>query len=390
MLATEKRAVALVSGIAITRLLGLFMLLPVISLWASNMQRATPLLIGLAVGGYGLTQAALQIPFGRLSDRLGRRPVVIGGLLIFIAGSLLCASAESIEWLIVGRIVQGAGAVSAALTAWIADASRPEVRVRATAILGASIGLAYVVAMLLGPLLAAAMSVNAIFLLSAGLGGTGVLLALSTPVAPITDSAEPSLPLAALLRVRGVVSLIAQVYLLHTVLIALFIVLPFMLRELLGLASTSHWQVYLVGVLGSLVLVLPMLRQSERQDARSWLLLPWLLMAAGLALFALMPTVLGVVMLAAVLFFAGFNVLEATLPARVSLVAPTGSRGAVMGIYATFHFLGAFSGGVLGGLLLGIDAADSRFWVLVALAVATTLVAGLRGAALNSSKSANF
>lgn len=362
--------------IAITRLLGLFMLLPVLSIWAAELDGATPLLIGLAVGGYGLTQALLQIPFGRASDRLGRRRVVIAGLALFVLGSICCALSQQIEVLVAGRILQGTGAVSAAIAAWVADVSPREIRVRATAILGASIGSAYVLSLMVGPALASWLSVSGVFWLSALLGLIGMALAATSREEPITKVAE-TVQFSMLLRTPGLLRIAASVYLLHTVLIAFFIIMPFALSRSAGLVPERQWLVYLIAVLASLVVVLPLLRRTERATKLKIPMLPWLLVAAGLAMLVPDTMSLAYVSVAATLFFAGFNTLEASLPALVSLVAPEAQRGSAMGAYTTAHFLGAFSGGLLGGLMLPLASNASQFAALGVLAL-TGLALGLR------------
>ncbi len=363
----EVAAVLRISLIAVMRLLGLFMLLPVLSVWAADLTGARPLLIGLAVGGYGLTQALLQIPFGKASDRFGRRRVVVFGLTLFVLGSIVCAVSDGITTLILGRILQGAGAVSAAIGAWVADVSHEDIRVRATAILGATIGLTYVLSLVLGPALASWLGIPGVFWFSAILGGVGILIAATTADYESATS-QPGPAHKGLTEIVGLKPLLASVFLLHTVLIAFFIAVPFALTAQAGMALNQQWQVYLVAVLGSLLVVLPLIRRTEQQK-RGVPWLAWLLLAVGLAILmrAEMPPWLAI--LAIGLFFAGFNVLEAVLPALVSLVAPTATRGVAMGAYSTAHFLGAFCGGLLGGMLLSLEAAAWRFAILAALAL---------------------
>ncbi len=365
----ERRAVAVIAGVAVLRMLGLFMLLPVLAIWAAGFSHATPLLIGLAVSGYGLTQTVLQIPFGALSDRIGRRPVVVGGLCLFIIGSVVAAIADNIYVLILGRLLQGAGAVSAALTAWLADATRAEARIRATAVLGASIGGAFVLSLLAGPLLAGWFSIPKLFFVSAGMGLLAIALLGLLPRSGVAHRLRGSqVGLVELLGDSLLRSHYLAVFVLHVLLTALFVSLPFVLRDGLGVAPADHWKLYLSALLLSLLLVLPMLRRTERSRRESLAIVAWGLIAVGLAVLSLTHYSWALALLGASLFFAGFNFLEASLPAWVSLAAPEAGRGSAMGMYASSQFFGAFCGGVLGGGLLVVDGWPERMLVLALLA----------------------
>ena len=348
----ELRAALTLSGIAVLRMVGLFMLLPVLALWATDLAGATPWLVGVAVSAYGLSQAALQIPFGALSDRIGRRPVVLGALSLFVIGSLVAGFAESLPVLIAGRVLQGAGAVSAALSAWLADASRPDVRVRVNAIFGASIGASFALSLIVGPLLAAAFSVRAVFFVAAGLGVVAMLLVLAAPGAPRSIARRP---MAAAVRFTmsdpGLAALVTSVFGLHAIIIALFVVLPTVLAGA-GLAPDRQWQLYLIALVASLFVVLPSLRRAEGAHGYRLAAPAWLAIAAGLVLATLLLPSLAWVTVAMTVFFIGFNFLEASLPAWVSLLAPQALRGACLGVFSTAQFLGAFCGGLLGAWLL--------------------------------------
>ena len=381
---SELRLAATLAGTAVLRLLGLFMLLPVLALWADDLSGATPWLVGLAVSAYGLSQAALQIPFGVLSDRIGRRPVVIGALALFILGSLVAGFAESLPVLIAGRILQGAGAVSAALTAWLADGTRPGVRIRVNAIFGASIGASFALALILGPLLAAAFSVRALFFVAAGFGAIAVALVVSAPTVPRRDG-EPvsAAALRAAFQNGRLRALILSVWALHALLIALFVILPPVLADN-GLAPERQWQLYLVALVASLGVVVPMLKRAEGAAGFRLAAPAWVAMAAGLALAAWFLPMLTLVTAAMAVFFAGFNFLEASLPAWVSLLAPAPVRGACLGVFSSAQFLGAFCGGLLGAALLGLPVPGHGVAVLGGLALLPALLLWVTGRSSNA------
>ena len=344
----------LLGGVYATRMAGLFVILPVFAIYAETLDRATPLLAGVAVGVYGLTQAALQIPLGWLSDRAGRRAAVLLGLAVFAAGSLLAGRAESIEQMIIGRAVQGAGAVSAVLTAWVADLSRPEVRARAMGTVGLMIGAAFLAALILGPLLAALVGAAGVFYLVAALAGIAMLMvALLVPAAPARARGGPGSWRAAraALADRRLLRLALGIGVAHLLLTANFMSLPLALKNLAGLPVAEHSLFYLLVLGGSALFLFPILRMARRRAAR-W---TWGMMAAlagcELLLFAARhdAQLLGGALL---LFFIAFNFLEAQLPARVSLLCPDELRGVALGLFTTCQFLGAFLGGMAAGLFL--------------------------------------
>ncbi|MBF8223524.1 MFS transporter [Halomonas sp. 328] len=364
--ATERRAIVGLSGLYATRMLGLFMVLPVLALYAGELEGATPLLIGLALGGYGLTQAILQIPFGLLSDRLGRKPVIAFGMLLFLAGSVVAAQAESIALVILGRCLQGSGAVAAAIMALLADQTREEVRTAAMASIGLSIGVAFAIAMVLGPWLAAAFGLAAIFWVTAGLSLLGLLVLWRlVPQAPQRRHRDVGLDRAQLRAVLGRPDLLRldfSIFALHLVLMALFVAIPLRLLDA-GLAVEHHGWVYL-GIMGlAFVGMVPLVIIAEKRRRMKTM---FLLAVAGLGLcslglglvgdgrWALMGWLLG--------FFVAFNLLEATLPSMLSKLAPAGAKGTAMGVYSTGQFLGAFLGGVLGGALVQWGGLEAVFY----------------------------
>ncbi|MDH3747039.1 MAG: MFS transporter [Gammaproteobacteria bacterium] len=367
MLGAEKRAIGVIAAITMLRMLGLFALLPVLSLYVAGFEDATPILIGLAVGAYGLTQAGLQIPLGALSDRIGRVPVILGGLAIFAIGSAVAGLSDTIYGVIAGRLLQGAGAISATLTALISDATRAQVRTRSMAVFGISIGAAFFVAMVFGPWFAAQFGVRALFLFAFVVAFLAGALLLALP-----DTIErPAVPrqwrFADTLRPE-MLRLDFYVFLLHAIMTASFVALPFLLSISLELALTSHWKVYIAAILVSLIGTVPLILKDERQGKGSTVAIAVLLILVGeLALsFVAYSTV--TVFAALALFFAGFNFLEAGLPARLSLLADDDSRGASLGVFSSSQFLGAFAGGLIGGRFLVDGRPENVFFVCALLA----------------------
>ncbi len=364
--ATERRSVGVVALISMIRMFGLFALLPVLSLYATDLDNATPLLVGLAVGAYGLTQAGFQVPLGALSDRIGRLPVIILGLGIFAAGSALAAMSDSIYGIIAGRLLQGAGAISATLSALIADATRKEVRTRSMAIFGVGIGLSFMVAMVAGPLLAATFGVRSLFWIAAGLAVVAGALLKLLPDIPPAEKRESWNLLPAfrldLLRVD------TYVFLLHTIMTATFVALPFLLTRRLEMALIDHWKMYVGALLLSLLITVPMI-MKDHHEGRGRLIgmAVTMILAAQLALSFLGSTVMPV-FLALVIYFGGFNFLEAGLPARLSMLADDDVRGASLGVFSSAQFLGAFIGGLLGGHFLGQGHPGDVFFVCALLA----------------------
>ncbi|MBU0498625.1 MAG: MFS transporter [Gammaproteobacteria bacterium] len=378
----ERRAAIGLAAIFTFRMLGLFLILPVFALYAHELSGATPLTVGLAIGGYGLTQALLQIPLGALSDRIGRKPVIVGGLLMFAFGSLVAAMASTIEGVILGRLLQGAGAIAAAVMALAADLTRETVRTRVMAMIGMSIGMAFILALILGPLLAARIGVSGIFWVIALLALIGVALVLFVVPTPqhsrMHHDAEPAPEmLGRALSDGNLMRLDFGVFVLHMSLTAVFLVVPLLLRDRFGLETAQHWHLYLPVMLLAMGLMIPFIIIAEKRHRMKEMYLGGILIA-GLALLAMYYEVsnywlFGLVM---AFFFAAFNLLEAVMPSWVSKVAAAEMRGTAMGIYATSQFSGAFFGGVLGGWVhqrFGLTAvflfaaAMMLLWALLAL-----------------------
>jgi len=366
MLADERRSVGVIALVAMIRMFGLFALLPVLSLYAADLKEATPLLIGLAVGAYGLTQAGFQVPLGALSDKIGRMPVIWGGLVIFAAGSILAATSDSIYGVIAGRLLQGAGAISATLTALITDATREEVRTKSMAVFGIGIGMSFMVAMVAGPLIAAKFGVQSLFWIAAVLAVVaGFMLRLLPKIPrPRISRSWNIVPAfrADLLRIDF------YVFLLHAIMTATFVALPFLLNDRLDMALTDHWKMYVGALLLSLGITVPMIMSDHHQGRGRLIgLAVTLIVAAQLALtffsFSGWP-----VLLALVLYFGGFNFLEAGLPARLSMLADGEVRGASLGVFSSAQFFGAFVGGLIGGRFLGQGRPTDVFFVCALMA----------------------
>lgn len=366
MLPGEKRATGIVAMVAMLRMFGLFALLPVLSLYAAELENATPLLVGLAVGAYGLTQAGLQIPLGALSDRIGRVPVIVGGLAVFAAGSIIAALGDDIWSVIVGRLLQGAGAISATLTALIADATRDQYRTRSMAVMGIGIGLSFMLALIIGPVLGARFGVPALFWFAALLALLAGLLLRGLP-----EGIKPPKPQDWNLRPAFNADLLRldfYVFLLHAILTASFVALPFLLANRLEMPVTSHWQIYVGALLLSLFGTVPLIMSDERQGKARTIGIAVTLVLAGQLLLAFGSFGAVPVFAALVIFFAGFNFLEAGLPARLSLLAEGHARGASLGVFSSAQFLGAFFGGLIGGRFLAGGRPADVFFVCALLA----------------------
>ncbi|MEE8157146.1 MAG: MFS transporter [Gammaproteobacteria bacterium] len=366
MTSLEKRVTVLLAAVVSARMIGVFMLLPVLAIYAEALAGQRPMLIGLVIGVHGITQAGLQIPLGRLSDRIGRKPVLIGGLLIFAAGSVVAALSDHIAGIIAGRALQGAGAISAALIALLADHTRPVLRTRAMAVVGISVGGSFMLALVLGPALNRLIGVPGLFWAGAGLALAALLIiATGVPESPRREPVAFRLTLEnrGTLAGSGLVPAYLGVFVLHVTLTALFIAAPFMLRDQLGILGDDHWRIYLTVLPASLVGTIPLILWSERASRQSVVFMT----AMGCLILACVLLGAGIVdrwpvLGALALYFAGFNFLEARLPALVSQKAPEHQRGTALGIYATAQFFGAFVGGVAGGWLLGAYGVPGIFY----------------------------
>lgn len=377
MTAGERTTTAALASVFAMRMLGLFVVLPVLAVHGQELAGATPLLIGLAIGAYGLMQGVLQIPFGVLSDYLGRKPMIFLGLALFAAGGVVAAGSDSIEGVIAGRALQGCGAISGVVMALVADLTRESLRTRAMAVIGATIGLSFGCALVLGPLLVEAWGLSGLFLFTAAMAlASMALVALAVPT-PRRASPVPFrrlLPgLRRVLRRPALRRLDAGVFLLHLVMVALFIVLPPQLVADLGLPAAQHWQVYLPVVALSLLVMGPVLLACERRGRTQELL--WssgVLLVAALLLLAVVPGA-WVLWLGLLLYFVAFNLLEALMPSLLTRLAPPGARGAALGVYSSGQFLGAFAGGIVGGALASVLPAGGVLGCCAALVAAWLL-----------------
>ncbi len=380
MTALERRASFSLASIFALRMLGLFLILPVFAIEAARYPGGDDAaMVGLTMGIYGLTQAMLQFLYGLASDRLGRKPVIVFGLLVFAVGSLLAAWAPSLTWLAIGRAVQGAGAVSAAVTALLADQTRDIVRTKSMAMVGASIGLMFALSLVAAPVLAGWIGLVGIFALTGALALLGVAAVIWwVPAEPVQHKNLPRGRLADVLHSAALLRLNFGVFVLHAVQLAMWLALPAMLVQA-GLARQDHWQVYLPAVLGSFVVMGGSLFQLERRGYLRAVFLTSIglivLVLAGL--WTQVDAMPGVALLGTLLFvfFYGFNVLEASQPSIVTRVAPAESRGAAIGVYNTLQSLGFFAGGMGGGWLMKHGGANSLFAVCAGLMLAWLLVA---------------
>ncbi|MBL0392643.1 MFS transporter [Ramlibacter monticola] len=378
MTPAERRASGSLAVIFAARMLGLFLVLPVFALEAARYPGGgDPALVGLAMGIYGLTQGVLQIPYGLASDRYGRKRVIVIGLIVFAAGSFIAAAAPSLLWLVVGRAVQGAGAVSAAVTALLADQTRDIVRTKAMALVGASIGLMFAVSLVAAPMLAARIGLHGLFAVTGVLALTCIAVVLWwTPPAPQQHANVPRGRLSDVLKHAPLLRLDVGVFVLHAVQLAMWVALPALLVQA-GLAKDRHWQVYLPTVVASFVVMGGVFALERRGYLRAVFLAAIgivLVVQLGLLAVAHAPA-LPVLAVLLFLFFCGFNVLEATQPSLASRLAPPQSRGAALGVYNTLQSLGFFAGGAVGGWLsktvgptglFGVSAALLLVWLVAA------------------------
>ncbi len=379
MTRTELRASGSLASIFALRMLGLFLVLPVFALEARKYPGGDdPVLIGLAMGIYGLTQGILQIPFGMASDRLGRKRVIIFGLLVFALGSLVAGGADTLMGVLAGRALQGAGAVSAAVTALLADLTRDTVRTKAMALVGASIGLMFALSLVVSPVIAAHIGLSGLFVLTAVLALLGTAMVVwGVPAEPVAHKDAARGGLRQVLSSPALLRLNIGVFVLHAVQLAMWVAIPAFLVQA-GLGKDDHWQIYLPAVLGSFVLMGGVFPLERRGYLRAVFL-------SAIALIALVQVALlwvssgapSIACLAWLLFafFCGFNVLEATQPSLVSRIAPASSRGAAMGVYNTLQSLGFFAGGVMGGQLVKSYGTQGLFLTCAALMLLWLVVA---------------
>ena len=383
LLPAERRAAWSLSLIYVVRMVGLFIVLPVFSLFGDHYTGSTPLLMGLAIGIYGLLQACFQVPFGMLSDRIGRKNVITLGLALLVIGSIVAAMSESIHGVIIGRALQGAGAISAALMALAADLTRDEQRTKVMASLGASIGFAFVLALILGPLLIGWFSIDGLFWLTAITAAIAIVLLHTTVPNPercqySSDTGANVHTMKRLLRNRQLLRLDSSIFMLHLLITAVFFAVPLGLRDA-GVAIDKQWLVYLPAVVLSLGVMIPLIMHAEKRAMRGVLLL----CIGGMALTQLafagtgylgLPSNAVVLFVGVTVFFSLLNTLEALLPSLVSRLAPAAAKGSAMGIYSSSQFLGAFVGGAGAGWLYGLIGPTGLYTVMATLCVGWALL----------------
>lgn len=378
MNALELRTALALAAVYLFRMLGLFMVLPVIAVSATSFADYSPLYVGFAVGAYGLTQAVLQIPMGALSDRWGRKPVIFIGLTVFAIGSVVAAQADSMAALVIGRFLQGGGAIASAIMALATDVSREKARAYVMAIIGIAIGFSFYLAVLIGPMITASYGLSGIFWF------TAVTAIISIPlVVVLVPNPVKSIASAELVPRRASVERLAtasqlwrlnvNILLLHLCITLLFVPLPGMLIEN-GLALEGHWQVYLPVLLIAIIGLAVLMTLARKGKEKTAIAISCLGMAFGLVILAIIPASIAVLSVAAVLFFSGFNYLEATFPTMVARIAPAGEKGSAMGVYASFQFIGAFFGGIIAGGILSWTSEQYVFACGVVLSIVMLLV----------------
>ncbi|NDW22020.1 MFS transporter [Alteromonas hispanica] len=366
MNALELRAALALASVYVLRMLGLFMVMPVLAVAAMDYPDYSPLLVGLAVGGYGLTQAALQIPMGMMSDKWGRKPVILLGLSVFAIGSFVAANADTMAWMIVGRILQGAGAIAGAIMALATDVSRESQRAKVLAIIGIAIGFSFYIAVIVGPLIANRFGLSGVFAV------TGLLAILCIPLVKwVVPNSEPlssgeTLPqkgqLGQLILSKQLWRLNVSVLILHMLITLLFVQLPVTLTDF-DMSLSEHWRMYLPVLGASVVGLIIMMGAARGRTPKSLLLLGAVFMGSAFFALGISSANWWLTTAAVILFFTGFNYLEANFPALVSSIAPAGQKGTAMGIYASFQFFGAFLGGMISGVVTDVWSPNTAYMV---------------------------
>lgn len=379
MTPSEKRATWSLACIYALRMLGLFMILPVLSLFAAQLEGSTPTLIGLAMGIYGLPQILLQIPFGLLSDRFGRKALIIIGLLLFLLGSAIAAMSSTIYGVLIGRAFQGAGAISAVIMALVADLTQEVHRTKAMAVIGVSIGGSFGLGLVAGPIISGYAGVQGVFVVTAVLAALAILAIIYLVPNPQQsrlhrDAEVVPAEMGQVLKRPELLRLNYGIFCLHLVLMAIFVVVPALMRQA-GLNAGHEWQVYLPVFASSMVFAVPfvILAEKKRKMKAVFVGAIAVLTAAEISLSLLhqsLPGIIGCLWL----FFAAFNLLEATLPSLVSKTAPGDLKGTAMGAYSTAQFLGLFLGGLIGGWFNGRFGSTAVFIFCAALAFSWLLV----------------
>ncbi|WP_371379726.1 MFS transporter [Thalassotalea aquiviva] len=391
---TEKKASLSLATVFGMRMIGLFMILPVFAIYGTHLEGYSPIWLGLAIGAYGFTQAILQIPMGILSDKFGRKPVIVSGLLLFCLGSLVAAFSDSVYGVVIGRALQGTGAIASATLALAADLSREEQRPKVMATIGMFIGLSFALAMVLGPIVAAQFGLSGLFLLTAILAIVGIFLVLfvvpsALHTAPKGDHVANTNKLFQFITHPQLFRLNYGVFILHLCMTAMFVALPPLLVDS-GFAVSQHWQLYLPALLVSFVIMVPFMIWAIKKDKEKQVFCAAILLMMA-SLLLLWQFHLSVFSMAAfvVLFFIAFNYLEATMPANLSRISPAGQKGTAMGVYSSSQFFGAFAGGLCGGIMQSYFARHDVF-LFCFLILATWYLLALGMQKIQRSKSLSF
>jgi len=376
---SEWQAGISLASVYVLRMLGLFMVIPVIAVAAVAYPDYSPLWVGLAIGGYGLTQAVFQIPMGLLSDKWGRKPVIYIGLFLFATGSLIAGLADSMWLLTIGRIVQGSGAIAGAIMALASDVTRESQRTKIMALIGISIGFSFYIALLLGPLIAANFGMQGIFLITAGFSLLCIpLIRFGINNVGVNGPSGDSLPkttqLASLFKHKHLWRLNWSVLVVHLLITCFFVQVPVMLVNI-DVPLSEHWTLYSVVLFTSVLGLIALIKLADKLPISASFRVALLCMASAFVLLLVHTTSWAAIAISGILFFTGFNFLEAKMPAMVSSIAPAGSKGSAMGIFASHQFLGAFLGGLLSGLLNSYFSPQYTFMMCLVVIFLLSLIA---------------
>lgn len=376
---SEWQAGISLASVYVLRMFGLFMVIPVIAVTAVAYPDYSPLWVGLAIGGYGLTQSIFQIPMGLLSDKWGRKPVIYIGLGLFAIGSLIAGLADSMWLLTVGRIVQGSGAIAGAIMALASDVTRESQRTKVMALIGISIGFSFYIALLIGPVIAAHLGMQGIFLITAGLSLLCIPLVRFgisnvTVNEPTGDALPKTALLASLFRHRYLWRLNWSVLVVHLLITCFFVQVPVMLVNI-DVPLSEHWMMYSVVLFASVIGLVALIKLADKLPVSTSFRIALILMAVGFVILLLHANAWSGIVIAGILFFTGFNFLEAKMPAMVSSISPAGSKGSAMGIYASHQFFGAFLGGLLSGLLNSYFSPEYTFIMCLVVIFLLSLIA---------------
>ena len=359
-----------ISLIMSVRMLGLFMLFPVMSIYAAEYDNSTPFLIGMAIGVYGLTQALLQIPFGYLSDRFGRKPILIIGLLIFFLGSVLAANTSNLNLVVLGRALQGGGAISAVLMAFLADSVNEENRAKANAFVGFQIGVAFMLSLLIGPIISSKVGLQGLFWTIALLSLIALIIVFSLEQSKPVTYYKLSMKAFRETLTKELVTLDLSIFSLHLILAAGFIVMPILIIENQIVSMVNNWHLYLPAIFLSFLGMLPLIVVSEKfKKTKYILLLCILLLIISQFIFFNASLSFQLFLITLTIFFIAFNSIEALLPSLLSRTASSAKRGLAMGIFSTSQFLGTFFGGAIGGLIYDIYDLNSVFLFTIFVAL---------------------